>query len=314
MTGGAFSQAYSQAFNTASASSSGGGVQTAPCSWPLLYPGCDPADPDAIPEPLASLTDEQRETYESIAATYLWNWSGRRFGVCDVTIRPCRQDCWLGVSTFTGGGALTTDGRLGRPYGPVLLEGRWFNISCGRCGDTCSCDYTPTLHMPGPAQSVSEVRIDGEVLSELSYRVDNHHLLIRTDGGDWPTCQDMGADPFDDDNDDNTFAITYQRGIPVPEGGQLAAGVLANEFAKAACGDKDCQLPQRVQTVSRQGVTVAMLDAFDDIDTGHTGIWIIDSWVASVTKTPTTSRVYSPDIPRSRPRRTTWPTPLGKPR
>lgn len=298
-------------------------VQTAPCTWDLRFPGCDPDDPDAIPEPLASMTEEQRSFYETVATSYLWNWTGRRYGLCDVTIRPCRQDCWVGVSTFTGGGALTTDGRLGTPYGPVLLEGRWFNISCGRCGDTCGCDYTPSLVLPGPVDSVTEVRIDGETLDPSAYRVDNHRLLVRTDGDDWPTCQNMSnptrvnppsAKAIDEPastaatpSAEDTFEISYSRGIPVPEGGQLAAGVLANEFAKAACGAKDCQLPQRIQSITRQGVSVAVLDAFDDIDTGHTGIWIVDSWVASVTKSPATSRVYSPDIPRSRPRRTTWP-------
>lgn len=275
-------------------------VQTSPCDWPLLFPGC--TDPEQIPPPLDDMTEEQRDRYESIATDFLWQWTGRRFGVCPVTVRPCRQDCWQGRSTFNGGGRLT-DGIWAAPFGPILIGGQWFNLGCGQCGDMCSCSNTPALILPGPVASVDEVRIDGQPLDPDAYRVDNHRLLVRTDGGDWPTCQDQAADPA---VDDNTFQITYQRGIPVPVGGQLAAGVLAVEFAKAACRDKDCQLPQRVQSVSRQGVTVAILDAFDDIDTGHTGIWLIDSWVASVTKSPAVSRVYSPDIPRSRPRRTTW--------
>jgi hypothetical protein len=47
-----------------------------------------------------------------------------------------------------------------------------------------------------------------------------------------------------------------------------------------------------------------MLDAFDDIEKGHTGIWIIDSWVTSITQPPARSVVLSPDVPRSY-RRTT---------
>jgi hypothetical protein len=107
---------------------------------------------------------------------------------------------------------------------------------------------------------------------------------------------------------ENTWSVTYQQGKPVPVGGQIAAGLLACELAKAACGDKSCGLPQRVQSITRQGVTVAVLDAFDDIDTGHTGIWLIDSWVASVTKRPRRWRVLSPD--RRQPtvgRVQTWP-------
>jgi hypothetical protein len=102
--------------------------------------------------------------------------------------------------------------------------------------------------------------------------------------------------------------VTYVRGVRVPEGGEIAAGVLALELAKAACNDNTCQLPKRMQTMTRQGVTVAMLDSFDDVDKGHTGIWIIDSWVASMTKTPVRPTVLSPDKPRHATRRSTWTT------
>jgi hypothetical protein len=147
------------------------------------------------------------------------------------------------------------------------------------------------------------VQIDGEVLDPSAYRVDNGRLLVRQDGGRWPTCQDMGAALGEDD----TWGITYDKGYPVPAGGQIAAGLLANELAKAACNDRSCGLPQRVQTVTRQGVTIAVLDAFDDIDEGHTGIWLIDSWVASVVRRPRRMRVLSPDRMPPRYRQQTWP-------
>jgi hypothetical protein len=106
----------------------------------------------------------------------------------------------------------------------------------------------------------------------------------------------------------NTWQVDYLLGQPVPIGGQIAAGVLACELAKAACSDGSCQLPQRIQTITRQGVTIAMIDSFDDVSHGATGIWIIDSWVSSIVNTPVPSRVYSPDIPRPRHRSQTWPS------
>src|SRR3546814_17185264 len=85
--------------------------------------------------------------------------------------------------------------------------------------------------------------------------------------GRWPTCQNMNLA----DGAEDTWSVTYVKGYAVPKGGQVAAGMLAVELAKAACNDKTCGLPRRVQSVTRQGVTVAVLDAFDDIDEGQIG-------------------------------------------
>lgn len=198
-------------------------------------------------------------------------------------MNPCAVDCTAGRSTF---GTLPGTGFTR----PVLVGGRWFNVGCQRCGDTCGCGGVAPLALPGPIFSVVEVVEDGVVLPPEAYSIQNHRYLARLDGRAWAPCD---------------LEITYQRGAAVPSGGQVAAGVLAKELALAACDDSECRLPQRVQTITRQGVTVAMLDAFDDIEQGHTGIWIIDSWVTSMTKPPARSTVLSPDLPRNRYRRTT---------
>lgn len=267
----------------------------APCSWPLDYSACG----GGLPEPLDSLPASGVATFEEMAATYLWDWTGRKFGECTVTIRPCRQECAQGQSTFWGG----SGGARSTPYYPVIIQGKWYNITCGTCGDDCGCGSTPALRLPGPITAIEDITIDGVTLDPSAYRVDNHRLVVRTDGGRWPTCQDMSAA----DGDPDTWSITYTRGTRVPKGGQVAAAVLAAELAKAACGDKTCGLPRRVQTVTRQSVTVAVLDAFDDIDKGHTGIWLIDSWIASVVQRPRRMRVYSPDRLPPRNRRQTFP-------
>lgn len=257
------------------------------CLWPVSYVNCSE---DGLPPAIASLPDERREIFEQMAADYLRAWTG--YGLCPVTVRPCRSECTQGISTWNG---------LPAPFTPMLVEGKWYNIACGVCGDDCGCGTSPALKLPGPVDSVTRVVADGELL-DGGYRIDNWDLLVRTDGGRWPTCQDMSA-PVDEGG----FEISYLRGRPVPIGGQAAAGMLAEQFAKAFCNDSSCQLPRRVQSISRQGVTVAVLDAFSDIDTGHTGIWVIDAWIASVTRSARTSRVYSPDRPSPRYRVQTWP-------
>jgi len=269
-------------------------VQTAPCEWPVSFSACTSC------EPLFSQPPSGQAVYEEMAVTYLWNWTGQRLGVCETTIRPCREKCTEGMSTYYGSGPYPGTG--GSPWRPVIIGGQWYNLGCARCGDDCGCTHTPAITLPGPVEEITEIVIDGTVLPESAYRVDNHKILVRTDGEEWPTCQDLSVAAGEPD----TWTITYQQGIPVPTGGRVAAGLLACELAKAACGDKSCGLPQRWQTITRQGVSVVALDSFEDIDEGHTGIWLIDSWVASMTKPKARSRVYSPDLPRPNPRRTTF--------
>jgi hypothetical protein len=270
-------------------------IRTSPCDWPVQFPpGCD------LPEAYSSLAPTGKALYEEMATDFLWRWTGRRFSVCEVTVRPCRENCWEGISTFDGlAGA--GDYRH-RPFGAVLLRGRVFNLGCGTCGDLCSCGFTPSLRLPGPIAEISSVQIDGTALDPAAYRVDNNSLLVRIDGDRWPTCQNMTATLGEAD----TWGITYKYGIPVPMGGQVAAGVLALELAKAACGADGCQLPKRLQTITRQGITVGFMDAFTDLAKGGTGIWTVDSWVTSVTLSPQAPRVRSVDVPRDRFRRTTW--------
>lgn len=302
-----------------------------PCEWPALYSACGGLNPDGTPacEPLASMDPDEIAQFERMAGEYLNNWTGGRFGQCLVTIRPCRQNCWDGVSTYNGAGPTGN----GTPFTPVLIRGSWFNLGCGTCGDTCGCYHTPTLTLPGPVSGVEQIVIGGDVLPPSAYRVDNWRYLTRTDGGDWPTCQDLTApsgpaepqitdiDPisgtagttvtvtgsgFQDVPRDDTFEITYLRGREVPLHGQVAAGMLACELAKDACGDKSCRLPRRVSSIDRQGTSI-VFDDFNDLDRGRTGIWVIDSWISSVTQAPRSGRVRSPDLPRVAGRVTNWP-------
>lgn len=248
------------------------------------------------------MSEEEVAQFETMAAEHLWNWTGQNYGLCDVVLRPCRADYCGGSasrpSTFEGRGPYTS---LSSPFrwGPALIGGRWFNLGCGWCGDSCSCNpaTVSAVTLPGPVASVTEVLVNGEEVPPTAYRVEDGRRLIRHDGIAWPTCQEVDLAP----TEPGTWQIKYQRGTPVPSGGQVAAGLLACEFAKAACNDSSCKLPQRVQTITRQGVTMAMLDPMEDIDKGHTGIFLVDSWVASVTMPQSRpGRVYSVDVPRRR--------------
>lgn len=137
-------------------------------------------------------------------------------------------------------------------------------------------------------------------MDPATYRVDNYRYLVRVDGGDWPVCQNMVSNP---DTDTDTFEVTYNIGTAVPAGGQMAAGVLACQMAKAACGGAGCVLPQRLQTITRQGVTMTLLDSYNSLyENGTTGIFIVDSWVSSINASNKRAgmRVASPDTWRTR--------------
>ena len=275
-------------------------IRTAPCQWDALW--CHPDgsmnDTPAC-EPLASMPASGAALWVDAATEFLWRWTGRRFGTCEVTVRPCRSDCMAGMSTF--GQVPGSYPFITGPWLPVMIGGSWYNLGCGTCLDDCSCSTVGSLRLPGPVDSVQSVVIDGETLDPALYRVDNAGLLVRQDGGLWPICQDMAAT-----GGDGTWSVTYTWGIPVPVGGRIAAGVLACELAKSACGDTSCQLPQRWRTITREGVTIQALDTFDDLTEGHTGIYVIDSWVSSIMYSPRAKSVRSPDYRGPRMRRQTW--------
>jgi hypothetical protein len=102
------------------------------------------------------------------------------------------------------------------------------------------------------------------------------------------------------------WSITVGQGREVPVGGAFVAGILACEFAKACVGSSDCRLPRRVQTITRQGVTVAFQDLFEGLDNLRTGLWEVDAFIESNRQAKWMSpTITSPDVPR--PAEQTWP-------
>ena len=253
------------------------------CEWDISYDRCEGSNDTAF---LTDVSAEVREKAEGMAVELLDAWTGGVFGPCPVTVRPCRDDVRPNSDFRLPRGAL---------WEPVLIEGRWFNMGCSSCGRSCTCDDPGSLAVPGPVQRVIEIQIDGDTLPPSAYRVEGR-FIIRQDGQAWPTYQDrtlpLGVE--------GTWAITYSKGIAVPAGGQIAAGVLALEIMRALCEDDECRLPERVQTITRQGVTMAMLDGFEGLDEGRTGLWLVDSWVTSVTRPRRGGTVASPDFNHSR--------------
>lgn len=199
---------------------------------------------------------------EQMARMSLHALTAYRIGGVVVTVRPCRDQG--GLPTWQVHQVSTSSGH----YLPYIRDGVWYNAL--RCGTRCGCLGPAAIHLPGPVGRVDEVKINGVVLGPENYRHDGT-LLIRTDGGVWPSTQD-----FIPEDGDGTFLVTYLRGIVVDGMGALAAGVLACEFAKALTGG-DCALPTGVTSVVRAGISFEMpVGLFPE---GMTGLPLVDSYI-----------------------------------
>lgn len=257
--------------------------QFGPCAdWPVQWT-CD----------VATLNPAVTGLAVASATETLWALSGRRFGLCEVTLRPCRRDCYDGRFYDDFGPPWT--GARSYPQ-PALIGGQWFNLTCGSCSD-CACGTVSEALLPAPVHSIVEVKVDGTPLVTGAYRVDNNRLLVRTDGGRWPRCNDLTRA----DSEAGTWSVTARFGEVPPEGAALAMGELACEIAKAADG-QDCRLPAGVQQLVRQGVTISYPDVGELFAKGRTGLYLVDMFVATWNPSGlrSRSRVYRVDQPTVR--------------
>lgn len=270
-------------------------LRQSPCDWPIFVDSSGEQDED-YPEcaALDSLTEATREAVYAMATDLLWNWTGRKFGLCETTVYPCRAECPDREATFWAN-PLGARGLAGgwRPY---RIGGEWFNVRCGSCPTRCTCgiDESKALQLPGPVHSIVEIWLGGVKLEATDFELSEGVLFLKNDLV-FPACNNLGGDVSDEHS--GAWKIVYERGYEVPLGGQVAAARLACELAKAM-QNQPCDLPQRVQSVTRQGVTMAILDDFQNLEEGRVGIWEIDSWIAAVTAPrPVKPTVWSPDLP-----------------
>jgi len=222
------------------------------------------------------------------ATEVLYALSGRQFGLCTVTLRPCRRDCFGDVWPFVNWW------QYGTYPQPALMGGTWYNLTCGSCSGGCSCTTLSEVLLPGPVFSVDEVRVDGAILTKnVDYRLDEFRRLVRLGGQQWPLCNDLNRT----NTQLNTWSVTVQIGQAVPALGQMAVGELSMQFMKALLCNDDCALPMPVQSLVRQGVSITFLDPNQVFANGRTGLYLADLFITSVNPSGKTrpSRVYDVD-------------------
>lgn len=245
-----------------------------PCGWdipaPLCCAGWDEVDP-AI-----------QDAADDYAALILWASTGRQFGLCEVTVRPCgMRRCQDGGAEFFG------YDWSGGTWVPYIFNGVWFNCACP---GVCCCDPRCQVRLMGPVDSIAEVTIDGVVVNPDTYRVDDNHWLVRTGGECWPQCADMNDEAA-------SFEVTYMRGKPVPPVLLTAAATLKCEWAKACVGG-ECRLGNRATSAARNGITIEMVDPTDLLENGRTGLWEVDSLIQAFNPYGLRQqlRVYAPEL------------------
>jgi hypothetical protein len=217
------------------------------------------------------------------ASYLLWAMSGRKFtGTTTVTERyVCAKRAYrLGASS--------------KNYGAVLVTGDVFNIPVNdfdNYAELVADGLSPESRIRLRGKNVQQIHSvrnrEGQILDPSSYYLVDHSVLQATAGVPWTPCN---------------VEVTYTYGSPIPAAGKMAARTLAIEFAKLWSGDDDCMLPQRVTSISRQGVSYTLLDSQDFIQELRTGVYAVDLFLKTVNPDGARkkSKVFSPDTPRAR--------------
>ncbi len=158
---------------------------------------------------------------------------------------------------------------------PELVQGRVINAASDKA----------RLRLRGlPVQEVKSVRdCTGTEINRDEYMLAEHSTLI-----------------FPSSYLPETVEVTYMYGSVPPVAGRRAARILAEQLILGWRGDDDCALPERVTSISREGISMSVLDSQDFLQDLRTGIYMVDLFLKSAnsSKARMPARVFSPDLPR----------------
>lgn len=227
-----------------------------------LWPVVWPTDMDVARLPPEAVEDALRG-----ASNVMWALTGRVYGICE------------------------TKESYAPPVGPGCVmpykdsEGYWQNVGSG--GGAC-CGI---MLANRPVRTIEHVWLNGVQLADSGawYRAGNRLMRL---GACWPSAVVCDVAPVD---------VAYTFGAGFPGGAGSAVGEVATELLNPLRG-KDCRLPTRATSVTRNGVTVTMADAQALADSGLLGLPLADMLIRAVNpnrlKAP--ARVFSVDGARRR--------------
>lgn len=212
-----------------------------------------------LPEARPSLDDDTWTELCQQASEMLYLWSGKQ---------------------YSGGCSSTVV--LGTPPDASDVHPYWHYMGdpWAARGARCVGGSVVARLLDAPVTGITSVTRDG---TAVEYYVElPAGLIYRKDGHPWR----YGT------------TITYEHGIAPPIGGKRAAVQLALELGKSWTGAR-CNLPQRVENITREGITIGLVSTLQG---WRTGIWDIDAWLSSVNPHLFTRRAsaWSPDAARVR--------------
>jgi hypothetical protein len=235
------------------------------------------------------------------ASSILYHLSGQQYtGACGpVTIRPVARPTDIDTRAF--GTRMFPTGYLST-WGSATAYGMAWN------GAQASYGPKPSEINLGvyPVTSIDQVKIDGVIIPETEFQLENYRTLVRmrvnaetepTQRWGWPTSAIMDLP----DTEPGTFSVTYRFGVAPPPEGLIACRKLAEVMALPQFGDST-RYPQRLTSLTRQGITSAVPDVIDVLSKGSLGIWEVDAFILSSNPNRNTRRplVFSPDRGRIR--------------
>lgn len=245
---------------------------SAPCQS-----ACSPyAEPSAIPTRCREIGEPEEQLQALADATdILFLMSGRQYpGFCRDVVRPCSRSRY-GSPSGIGVGALVPDQWSNRSWTG------W--CSCNWSADQCGCSHLSEITLGVfPVAEIEEVKLDGQVLDEAEYKVQDFMHLVRLadENGDaqgWPCCQRMDLPS----TEVGTFEVTVVYGSAPPGNAAGAAAALACQLLRGRNGD-NCDLPSNVTSIARQGVSLNLQGVVSLLDTGRTGVYEADLWLDAV--------------------------------
>lgn len=217
--------------------------------------------PADLPESRPTLDDDTWSDLCWQASELLYLWSGRQY----------TGGCMSAVVLETPPGARCPEWR------------RWEDPWIPR-GDRGVRDQVVALLPDPPVTAITEVTVDDVALvAETDYIAELPvGKVYRVGNAVWPA----GA------------RISYTHGLVPPLGGQRAAVLLAIELGKSWTGNK-CNLPKRIESITREGISINLAVALQG---WRTGIWDIDAWLHSVNPNMMSRRAsaWSPDAIHAR--------------
>ena len=162
-----------------------------------------------------------------------------------------------------------------------------------RIGVPTSIQYPQRLYLRGtPAHEVFSVHYGETLLDPSEYILFNKRFLKLSNGAIWNyACDQRG------------ITVDYSYGMLPPQAGILAATTLANELLILMGEGSDmnqCRIPERVTSVSREGISFDMVNPMEFMDEGKTGIWEIDLFIrtANPSRAKKQPRLLSASDPR----------------